>query len=297
MPSPVSSTLTRTSPSSGSTTHRHRAVGRRVAEGVGQQVVEDALDLVGRAADGGSASILAASATRRVCASASSPRRRIDEAADRRLLEVESQRAGVDPGELEEVVDERPSAAPAAASPAGSRSARRGRPRAPRASPASRRAASEGRGSPRRRAGARVEELLDARRHLVEGRGELGQLGRARPRARAPRGRRPRSPTRRADAVERAAGSSRRRAAPRRTPPSSEPAATSRMSMSCPESNITTPESSTAASGRQTATSAEPGELQADRRERAGARARPAAPRVSVAERDDDRERDHGENR
>ena len=32
--------------------------------------------------------------------------RRVDEAGDRQLLQLERQRAGVDPGELEEVVDE-----------------------------------------------------------------------------------------------------------------------------------------------------------------------------------------------
>ena len=107
MPSPESSTLTRTSFADGLDQHGDRAVGGRVAERVREQVEENALDLVRRAPH-----------RRRpvetsletdvppACLGLEAAHARIDEAGERRLVELERQHAGVDAGELEEVVDE-----------------------------------------------------------------------------------------------------------------------------------------------------------------------------------------------
>ena len=89
-------------------------------ERVRQQVEQHALDLVGREARAcASASTSASSVTCRARASASTPRRqtRRRPAPSGSRVQLERERAGVDPGELEEVVDEqRERRAPARAS-------------------------------------------------------------------------------------------------------------------------------------------------------------------------------------
>ena len=157
-PRPCPRRSTTTSRSCGATTHGDRAVGRRVAERVREQVEEHALDLLRRAADAQAVAVHHAGLEPdlpRAPAAASAAQARRDEAARAAHRELEGERAGVDARELEEVVDEPAEGAHLLAqrrqvvAPE-----RRGRPRSPRASPAARRAACAGRGSPRRRARA-----------------------------------------------------------------------------------------------------------------------------------------------
>ena len=87
---------------------RDRSVGRRVPECVRHEVEEHALDLVGCAADGRQGLV-------ELDVEVDVPRARLGgealdaarhEAAERRLPELEREVAGVDPRELEQVVDE-----------------------------------------------------------------------------------------------------------------------------------------------------------------------------------------------
>ena len=185
-----------------------------MAERVRDQVEQHALDLIGRAA-------ARRPSPPRLEPHAARARLRLERRAgssstssrELRLPQLERQRAGVDARELEEVVDERARAsAPAAAAPAGTRPARRARPRAPRASPASTRSASEGRGSPRRRArGGRRRAAAGRAAISLNAARELGELARARPRSRA----RARSPARERRRTRRADGRSSVRDRPR----------------------------------------------------------------------------------
>ena len=142
----------------------------------------------------------ASSVTCRARASASTPRRHErDEAGELRLAQLERQRAAVDPRELEEVVGERRERANLVAQRGQVLArARRARPRPPRASPACSRAASAGRGSPRRRA-------RGGRRRAARG---SPPSRRTCPRARAAR----QAPARRARAVRSPRESAARRA-------------------------------------------------------------------------------------
>ena len=138
---------------------RDGAVGRRVAQGVREQVE------AARARPSRARSARCTSLGDRCGEVDASPARvrldaaqaRLDDRLEQRVAELEGQRAGVDPRELEEVVHERREEAHLLPEDGDGRvAARRGRPRAPRASPACWRAGCGGRGSPTRRArGAR----------------------------------------------------------------------------------------------------------------------------------------------
>ena len=152
MPLPVSSTLTVTWSPAASTSTAIGAVGRRVLQRVREEVQEDPLDLVGRAADGRRVGELP------VELHSACPRLGLD-AADAPLHDRR------DRDHLQLVVRARPrrsapartgrrrasrAAAHAPAAAPGTPRARRARRRSPPASPGSMRPASAGRGSPRR---------------------------------------------------------------------------------------------------------------------------------------------------
>ena len=214
--------------------------------------------------------------------------------------ELERERARVDPRELEEVVDE-PAERPhlLADAPAGTRPARRGRPRAPRASPASRRAACAGRGSPRRRAGGGRRRARSSLRAIsLNGAAELGELARAAGSARArvevAGGERART---RRGGGRAARGSSARRAARRRRPRARTRPRRRGSSTSSSMWNITTPgEQHGARAGARRASSASPSELAAGRSAAAASAKRDArARRRASPARRASGELDHGD--
>ena len=176
----MSSTVTRDRVVAGLDEHRDRAVRRRVPQRVRQQVVQDALDLVRRAAARVDGRVdLRLERHVRARASASTPRRQDGRApASSRLAQLERERAAVDPGELEEVVDERRERANLVAQrgqvvvgigePVLDRLEHRLHVRERGAQVVAR---------PRDQLAARVEEALEARGHLVERARERAQLG------------------------------------------------------------------------------------------------------------------------
>ena len=106
-PLPVSSTLTSTSSGRAADEDRDRAVGRGVAQRVREQVVEDALDLLGLAPRPGAVvdARLHADLPRASLGLEASDAR-LDEAGELGVAQLERRGACVDPRELEEVVHE-----------------------------------------------------------------------------------------------------------------------------------------------------------------------------------------------
>ena len=259
-PSPVSSTVTRTWSVRRGERDGDRPVRGCVAERVREQVEQDALDLLGRATRLGDA-VVDRSLERDVAGARfglEAADARLDERGERDLLELVDERAGVDAGELEEVVDENRQA-PRLILQGREVLGRRGETVLDRLEHRCDRGHGRAQVVARRRdeLAAGVEEAFEAAGHRVERPPQLGELARAAlgcARAEVAGGERAEAERRRSIRARSTTTSTSAAA----TAADAEAAATARILTSSPMWNITQPESSTASSGSTTESNAKP---------------------------------------